>query len=76
MKSDENTKIVYQLSSNPLYASNMTRFKKHESLAYGSYAYASKAMDDNASITARSYFEGLANSWKNRWAEDFKDFLK
>lgn len=76
MKSDENTKIVYQLSSNPLYASNMTKFKKHESLAYGSYAYASKAMDDNASITARSYFEGLANSWQSRWADDFKDFLK
>ncbi len=75
MKSDKNTQIAYQLSSNPLYADNTTKFNKYKSLAYSSYEFASKAMSEDSKVTAKSYFEGLANSWKTKWNDEFRAYL-
>ena len=74
-KSDENTKIVYQLSDNALDSDNATKFKKDKALAYGSFEFASKAMFNDSTVTAKSYFEGLANSWKAKWSDEFSSYL-
>ncbi len=76
MKSASDTKIVYQLSTNELYADNSTAFKKDSALAYGMYEFASKAMSNDSSLTAKTYFNGLAKSWEDRWGDEFGAYIK
>lgn len=76
MKNDENTKVIYQLSTQPLFADNMTLFKKHESLAYGAYEAPSNALYGNKTLTAKDYYEGLAKSWAAKWENSFGRYWK
>ncbi len=75
IKNDKNTKIIYQLSTNNLFLDNMGVFKKDKALQYGSYTAASNAMDSDENLTAKTYFEGLYNSWQNRWASEFSAYI-
>lgn len=69
------TKVVYQLSTNPLYLNNKSKFKKYETLAYGTNTYPATAFNDTKSLTAKDYFNGLYDSWKGRWNSDFAAYL-
>ena len=75
MKEDENTEVVYQFSTNPLYAQNMTKFKKHETLAAFGYQYPSNALKEKGDKTAKDMFNDIASRWESNWVNNFGNYF-
>ncbi len=71
------TEIVYQLSTNSLYANNASEFQKMDVFEFGDYVSPAKAFKENPSLTAKAYFgsagtgesgSGYTKSWRQKWS--------
>jgi len=75
MKNSPYTDVVYQFSTNPLYAYNMSRFKKHMALECFGYSYPSNLLESDSSKTAKDVFSQIANNWEIEWAANFYKYI-
>ena len=66
MKNDPSTKVIYPVSQSDLYNKNMKAFALDLIWEYGSYSYPSTAFHDNPTLTAKTYFDAMVASWKNK----------
>ena len=72
------TEIVYQLSTNSLYANNASEFQRMDVFAYGDHKSPARAFKDYPSLTAKAYFgsagtgdggSGFTKAWRQKWSE-------
>jgi len=75
MKLDTNTDVVYQFSTNPLFAYNMSTFKKHMALESFGYTYPSNALEKESGKTAKDIFTQIGNVWEANWSNNFKNYI-
>jgi hypothetical protein len=75
MKNSPYTDVVYQFSTNPLFAYNMSKFKKHMALESFGYTYPSNALERESSKTAKDIFTAVANNWESNWYNNFRNYI-
>ncbi len=68
------TDVVYQLSTNTLYANNKSKFRRYSVLATADYEYPSTAMNSRG-ISAQDYFTSLHSYWRSRWGNEFSQYI-
>ena len=72
---DENTRVVYQYSKNPLYLNNQSTFKMHELFKTTSGAGVFTSLVKNG-IKAESYFAGMnAYLSQTKWASAYAPYF-
>jgi len=69
-KSHENTDVIYQCSTNPVYIANMsTLFNLESVFKWGQYSYATTAFYNNPALTLSSFYQGYINNWQSKFSK-------